>query len=57
MITYTITFMTIDDEGYTVATLLPGGGFVSDHPYWAGDEESHYVAGLSDKTIGDSISL
>ena len=57
MITYTITVIDIDDDGYTTATLLPGGGVITDHPYWENRDGSHYVAGLSGMKVGDSVTI
>jgi len=55
--TYTIASITVDADGYTTATLIPGNGVVTDHPYWSDKDGGHYVDGLSDKVVGDSITL
>jgi len=55
--TYTVAYITVDADGYAIATLLPSNGIVTDNPYWSDKDGSHYVAGLSDKVVGDSITL
>jgi hypothetical protein len=57
MRTFIIETTAIDEDGYTIATVIPGGGAITDHPYWAGDPESHYVANLSNLEVGDTIVM
>jgi len=44
------------DEGFSIAVVTPGGGVLTDHPYWANIPGSHYLHGLSAMKVGDYVS-
>ena len=57
---FTIIAVDIDDDGYTTATVFApswGEGILSDHPYLADKDGSHYYHGISDMKVGDTIAL